>query len=143
MTRHCYLPTVKLTDKGSKFRSEMVNQIAQRLDIWIGYASTNYAKTMGILERTHTFLNTSQRISTVERRSMWHKNVQIAVMNSNTSCHEIFGCKTTTMFLGRISYNILDIKLGLTPEWKKYANEDLSDELQKQIAELHQSAKDN
>ena len=29
MTRHCYLPTVILTDKGSQFRSEVVNQIAQ------------------------------------------------------------------------------------------------------------------
>ena len=28
MTRHCYLPTVILTDKGSQFRSEVVNQIA-------------------------------------------------------------------------------------------------------------------
>ena len=29
MTRHCYLPTVTLTDKGSQFRLEIVNQIAQ------------------------------------------------------------------------------------------------------------------
>ena len=28
---HCYLPTVILTDKGSQFRSEVVNQIAQRI----------------------------------------------------------------------------------------------------------------
>ena len=47
------------------------------------------------------------------------------------------------MFHGRIPYNILDIKLGLKPEWKKEANEDLTGELQKQIAEIHQSAKDN
>ena len=47
------------------------------------------------------------------------------------------------MFHGRIPYNILDVKLGIKPEWKKDNNEDLTEELQKQIAELHQSAKDN
>ena len=67
----------------------------------------------------------------------------IAVMNYNTSYHENLGCEPTTVFHGRIPYNILDIKLGLKPEWKKDANEDLTDALQKQIAEIHQSAKDN
>ena len=143
MTRHCYLPTMILTDKGSQFRSDVVNQIAQTLDIRISHASTKHAQTIGILERTHASLKTSLKISTGERRSMWHKYVQIAVMNYNTSYHESLGCQTTTVFHGRIPYNILDIKLGLKPEWKKEANEDLTDELQKQIAEIHQSAKDN
>ena len=143
MTRHCYLPTVILTDKGSQFRSDVVNQIAQTLDIRISHASTKHAQTIGILERTHASLKTSLKRSTGERRSMWHKYVQIAVMNYNTSYHESLGCEPTTVFHGRIPYNILDIKLGLKPEWKKEANEDLTDELQKQIAEIHQSAKDN
>ena len=143
MTRHCYLPTVILTDKGSQFRSDVVNQIAQTLDIRISHASTKHAQTIGILERTHASLKTSLKISTGERRSMWHKYVQIAVMNYNTSYHESLGCEPTTVFHGRIPYNILDIKLGLKPEWKKEANEDLTDELQKQIAEIHQSTKDN
>ena len=36
---------------------------------------------------------------------------------------------------------MLDIKLGLKPEWNKDNNEDITDELQKQIAEIHQAAK--
>ena len=91
MTRHCYLPTVILTDKGSQFRSDVVNQIAQTLDIRISHASTKHAQTIGILERTHASLKTSLKISTGERRSMWHKYVQIAVMNYNTSYHESLG----------------------------------------------------
>ena len=142
-TRHSYLPTIILTDRGSQFRSDVVNQIAQTLDIRISHASTKHAKTIGILERTHASLKTSLKISTGERRSMWHKYVQIAVMNYNTSYHENLGCEPTTVFHGRIPYNILDIKLGLKPEWKKDANEDLTDELQKQITEIHQSPKDN
>ena len=143
MTQHCYLPAVTLTDKGSQFRSEVVNQIAKTLDIRISHASTKHAQTIGILDRTHASLKTSLKISTGERRSMWHKYVQIAVMNYNTSYHESLGCEPTTVFHGRIPYKILDIKLGLKPEWKKDKNEDLTDELQKQITEIHQAAKEN
>ena len=46
------------------------------------------------------------------------------------------------MFHGRFPYNILDIKLGLKPTWKK-DNEELTEQLQNQIAEIHQPAKDN
>ena len=64
-------------------------------------------------------------------------------MNYTTSYHENLGCERTTVFHGRIPYNILDIKLGLKPEWKKDNNEELKDELQKQKAETLQAAKDN
>ena len=64
-------------------------------------------------------------------------------MNYNTSYHESLGCEPTTVFHGRIPYNILDIKLGLKPEWKKDNNDELTDQLQKQIAEIQQAAKDN
>ena len=74
---------------------------------------------------------------------MWHKYAQIAVMNYNTSYHESLGCEPTTVFQGRFPYNILNIKLGLKPEWKKDNNKDLTDQLQKQIAEIHQAAKEN
>ena len=40
MTRHCYLPTVIVIDKRSQFRSDVVNQIAQTLDIRISHAPT-------------------------------------------------------------------------------------------------------
>ena len=74
---------------------------------------------------------------------MRHNYVQIAVMNYNTSYHESLGCEPTTVFHGRIQYNKSDIKLEIKPEWKKDNNEDLSDELGKQIPEIHQAAKDN
>ena len=85
MTRQCYLPTVILTDKGSQFRSEVVNQIAQTLDIRISLAKTKHAQAIGILERTHAFLKTALKISIGERHLMWHKYVQITVKSFNTS----------------------------------------------------------
>ena len=64
-------------------------------------------------------------------------------VNIDTLVESGLGCKTTTVFNGRIPYNNLDIKLGLEPEWKRDANEELADGLQKRIAEIHQSANDN
>ena len=72
---------------------------------------------------------------------MWHKYAQIAVVNYNTSYHENLGCEPTTVFHGRFPYNILDIKLGLKLEWKRDNKDNLLEELQKQIAEIHQFAK--
>ena len=64
-------------------------------------------------------------------------------MNYNTSYHESLGCEPKTVFHGRIPYNILDIKLGLKPNWEKDSNEELTDRLQKQIVEIDQAAKEN
>ena len=72
---------------------------------------------------------------------MWHKYIKIAVMIYNTSYHESLGCERTTVFHGKIPYSFVDIKLGLKPEWKKNTDEELADELQTQLAEIHQSAK--
>ena len=143
MTRHAYLPTLILSDKGSQFRSEVVTEIAQILEIQISHASTKHAQTIGILERTHASIKTALKISTGERRSMWHKYVQIAVMNYNTTYHETLGCEPSTVFHGRIPYNVLDLKLGIKPKWKTTPHSDIAEQLQKQIDEVRATAKDN
>ena len=143
MTRHAYLPTLILSDKGSQFRSEVVAEITQILEIQISHASTKHAQTIGILERTHASIKTALKISTGERRSVWHKYVQIAVMNYNTTYHDTLGCEPSTVFHGRIPYNVLDIKLGIKPKWKTTPNSDLAEQLQKQIDKVRATAKDN
>ena len=143
MTRHAYLPMLILTDKGSQFRSEIVAKITRILEIQISHASTKHAQTMGILEKTHASIKTALKISSGERRSMWHKYVQIAVMNYNTTYHETLGCEPSTVFHGRIPYNVLDLKLGIRPKWKTTANSDMVEQLQKQIDEVRATAKDN
>ena len=143
MTRHAYLPTLFLSDKGSQFRSEVVAEIMQILEIQISHASTKHAQTIGTLERTHASIKTALKISTGERRSMWHKYVQIAVMNDNTTYHETIGCEPSTVFHGRIPYNVLDLKLGIKPKWKTTPNSDIAEQLQKEIDEVRATAKDN
>ena len=143
MTRHAYLPTLILSDKGSQFRSEVVAEITQILEIQISHASTKHAQTIGIWERTHASNIIALKISRGEKRSMWHKYVHIAVMNYNTTYHETLGCEPYTVFHGRIPYNVLDLKLGIKPKWKITPNSDIAEQPQKQIDEVRATAKDN
>ena len=137
-----HLPTLILSDKGSQFRSKVVAEIAQLLEIQISHASTKHAQTIGTLERPHASIKTALNVSTGERRSMWHKYVHIAVMNYNTTYHEILGCQPSTVFHGRIPYIVLDLKLGIKPKWKTTPYSDIAEQHQKQIDEVRATAKD-
>ena len=49
---------------------------------------------------------------------MWHEYVQIAVMNFNTTYHETLGGEPSTVFHGRIPYNVFELKSGFKANWK-------------------------
>ena len=74
---------------------------------------------------------------------MWRKYVHIAVMNYNPKYHETLGCEPSTAFYGRTSYNVLDLKLRITPKRKVTSNSDIAEQLQEQIDEVSATAKDN
>ena len=113
MTRHAYLPTTIITDKGTQFMSEVVADATRTLGIQLRHATTKHAQTIGILERCHASLKESLKISTGERRTMWHQYVAIATLNYNTSYHSSLGCEPSRVFHGRIPYNVLDLKFGI------------------------------
>ena len=70
MTRHAYLPTTIITDKGTQFMSEVVADTTRVLGIQLRHATTKHAQTIGILERCHASLKEALKISTGERRTM-------------------------------------------------------------------------
>ena len=113
MTRHAYLPTTVITDKGTQFMSEVMADATRTLGIQLRHATTKHAQTIGILERSHASLKESLKISTGERRTMWHQYVAIATLNYNTSYHSALGCEPSRVFHGRIPYNVLDLKFGI------------------------------
>ena len=73
MTKHTYLPTTLITDKGSAFTSKLVAEVAQILGIQIRCATTKHPQTIGKLERTHASLKTNLKMSSGEYRRQWHK----------------------------------------------------------------------
>ena len=47
---------------------------------------------------------------------MWHKYVNIAVFNYNTSYHTSIRCEPSRVFHGRVPYKVLDLKKGIDPQ---------------------------
>ena len=86
------------------------------LGITIKHATTKHAQTIGLLERSHASIKQALKIETGERRSLWHKYVNIAVLNYNTSYHASIDCEPSRVFHGRIPYNVLDLKMGIRPQ---------------------------
>ena len=87
MTKHAYLPTTLISDKGTAFTSNVIKEVAGVLGITLKHATTKHAQTIGPLERSHASIKQALKIETGERRSLWHKHGSIAVLNYNTSYH--------------------------------------------------------
>ena len=93
MTKHAYLPTNVLSDEGSVFMSQVIKEVVEGLGIYLQHATTKHAQAIGMLQRTHASLKKTLKIETGERRSMWHKYVNVALLNYNTCHHTSIGCE--------------------------------------------------
>ena len=116
MTKHAYLPTTFISDKGTAFTSHVIKEVAGVLGITLKHATTKHAQTIGLLGRSHASLKHSLKIETGDRRSLWLKYISIAVLNYNTSYHSSIRCKPSRVFHGRIPYKILDLKMDIRPQ---------------------------
>ena len=143
MTKHTYLPTTLITDKGTACTSKLVAEIAQILGIQLKCATTKHPQTIGKLERTHASLKTNLKMASGDYRRQWHKYLPLAVLNYNTTYHATLGCQPTRVFHGRIPYNILDHKLGLNPNPKVLPTTDFADEFRRRTQILIDSTKKN
>ena len=112
MTRHAYLPTLIITDKGSVFVSQVIHEVAEILVINLKPATTKHAQTIGVLERAHARTKTSLKMAPGKNRKQWHKYVPIAILNYNTTYHSSIYCEPSRVFHGRVPHDILDQKLG-------------------------------
>ena len=115
MTKHAYLPTTLISDKDTAFMSQVIKEVAGVLGITLKHATTKHARTIGLLERSHASIKQALKIERGERRSLWHKYINNAILNYNTSYHTSIGCEPSRVFHARIPYNVLDLKLGIRP----------------------------
>ena len=139
MTRHAYLPTTMITDEGTQFLSEVKADTTRVLGIQLRHATTKHAQTIGILERCHASLKEALKISTGERRTMWHQFVPTATLNYNTTYLSALGCKPSTVFHGRVPYNVLDLKFGLKSSQNKDPTTDVGEESVQKTRMIHDS----
>ena len=70
MSKHAYLPTKLISDKGTAFMSHVIKEVAGVLSITLKHATTKHAQTIGLLERSHASIKQALKIETGERRSL-------------------------------------------------------------------------
>ena len=87
MTRHAYLPTLIVTDKGNVFVSQVIHEVAEKLGINLKHATTRHAQTIGVLERADATTRISLKMASGEYRKQWHKYLPNAILNYNTTYH--------------------------------------------------------
>ena len=143
ITKHSYLPTNLITDKGTAFTSTIIAEVTQILDITLKCATTKHPQTIGKLERTHASLKTNLEMACGEYRRQWHKYLPLAVLNHNASYHASIGCEPTRVFHGRIPYNILDHKLGNNPNERNSPTTEFAEEIQNRTRILIDKTKQN
>ena len=115
LTKHAYLLTTLISDEGTAFMSNAVKEVAGVFGIFLKQSTTKHAQWIRLLEWSHASLKQALKIETGERRSLWHKYVNIAVLNYITSYHTTIGCEPSRGFHGCIPYSFLDIKVGILP----------------------------
>ena len=143
MTKHAYLPTTLISDKGTAFTSHVIKEVAGVLGVNLKHATTKHAQTIGLLERSHASIKKALKIETGERRSLWHKYINIAVLNYNTSYHTSIGCEPSLVFHGRIPYNILDLKLGIRPQQQPIPTLQIAQDILEQTEMIYQDVRKN
>ena len=123
--------------------SQVIKELAEVLGITLEHATTKHAQTIGNIERTHASLKKIFEIETWERRSMWHKYVNIAVLNYNTSYHTSIGCEPNRVFHARVPYNVLDLKMGIRPQKIPSPNSQTAEDVLKQTEKFFHDVRKN
>ena len=143
MTKHAYLPTTLISDKGTAFMSHVIKEKAGILGITPKRATTKHAQTIGLLERSYASIKQALNIETGERRSMWHNFVSIAVLNYNKCYHASIGCERNRVLHGRIFYKILDLKTGIRPQKIPSPDSQIAQDLLEQTEMIFQDVRKN
>ena len=68
MTKHAYLPTTLITDKGTAFLFTIIAEITQILGNTLKCVTTKHPQRVGNLERTHSSLKTNIKLAWGEYR---------------------------------------------------------------------------
>ena len=141
MTKHAYLPTTLISDKGTAFMSHVIKEVAGVFGIALKHATTKHAQTIGLLEQSHASIKQALKVETGERRILWHKYINIAVLNNNTSYHKSIGCEPSRVFHGRIPYNVLDLKLRIRLQQQPIPTSQIAQEVLEQTKMIHQNVR--
>ena len=69
--------------------------------------------------------------------------INIAVLNYNTSYHTSIGCEPSQVYHGHIPYNVLDLKLGIRPQQQPIPSSQIAQDILDQTELVHQDVRKN
>ena len=143
MSKHGYLPTTLIWDKGSAFVSHVIRQVAGVLANTLKHANTNHAQTNEGLERFHGSFKQALKVETGERRSFFHKYICIAVLNYNISHCTSIGCESSRDFQEGNCYIISDLTLRIRPQQALIPNSQIAQDVLDQTQLIYQDVRRN
>ena len=143
MTKHAYLPTTLISNKGTAFMSHVIKEVAGVLGITLKHATTKPAQKLGLPERSHASIKQALKIKTGERRSLWHKYIKVSVLNYNTSYHTSIACEPSQVFHGISPYNVLYLGMGIRPQQQPIPFSQIAQEVNEQTEMVHQDIRKN
>ena len=143
MTRHAYLPTLIITDRGSIFVSQVTHEVAEVLSINLKNATSKLAQIVGVFDRAHATIKTSLKMASDEHRKQWHKYLTIAILNYNTTYLSSIDCEPSQVFHGRVPHNNIDYKIGLQFNRNIAPTTDFADEFLGRTNNLYDKAMKN
>ena len=143
VTNYACLPTTLSLDECRAFMSHVVKEVAGVLGITLKHSTTKHAQTIGLLELSQASITQALKIQTGEWRSLWHKYVNIVILNYNTSYHTSIGCEPSLVFHGRIPYNVLDLKKGIHPQQQPILTSKKAQDALDQTEMIHQDVRKN
>ena len=140
--RHSYIPLLIVTDQGSQFVSKLLHELANILEIKLEHATVKHAQTIGVVERSHGPLKRYLRIYENKLQHDWHKQLDLAVFQQNTSYHTTIGCPPTLIFHGRIPMNPIDIRFNNRSLYHHSSRYDYISDLQSKMTALFEHTKE-
>ena len=134
--RHSYIPLLIITDQGSQFVLKLLHELANVLEIKLEHATVKHAQTIGAVERSHGPLKRYLRIYEDPLQHDWHKHIDLAVFQHNTSYHTTIGCPPTLLFHGRVPMNPIDIRFNNRTLYPQSSRYDYISDLQSKMTTL-------
>ena len=104
------------SNRGSTFISQVIKEAAYVPRSTLEPATTKHAHTIGMFGRKNASLKEALKIETCERRSIWHKYVNITVLCHKTSYHTSLACEPSPMLHGNFQWNVSALKVGDRPQ---------------------------
>ena len=132
MTNHAYLPKTIISYKGSDFLSQVIKEVAEVLGITLRKPQQSMHKPLECFNERMPHLKKTLKIETGGRRFLWHKYLNIAVLNYNTSYHPSIGFEPSRLFHGRVPYNVLSSKMGMRLQKTPTVNSPIAEDVLKQ-----------